>query len=84
MPRKFSYGTQQKRVYFTDKENEYIDYVSLKFTYCHLNRSSGSCLDIMFDKMEVFNIESEKIYKLFIEDFYIPEKKEDECDLFSF
>ncbi len=67
MPRKFSYGFS--RVFFTEEENEYIDYVSQKFNYCHMNRKSGSCLSIMFDRMEVFNIETEKLYKLFIEDF---------------
>lgn len=68
MNRKFSYGYDvYKRSFFTNKENEYIEYVSKKYNYCFIYTTKGSCLSIMFHRLEVFNVESEQVYKLFIE-----------------
>jgi hypothetical protein len=66
--RKFSFDRKGKIYRFSNKENEYIDYISKKFNYISLNRESGYCLIIYIDTMEVYNVELEEAYTLYIDE----------------
>jgi hypothetical protein len=57
MTRKFSYRT--------DLKNYFLLMIKTNIFNMFLNNILY-CLEIMFDKLQVFNVESEQLYKLFI------------------
>ena len=54
-----------KTHHFEKNENEYIDYVSKKFKHIAVNHLTFYLI-VMVDVMEVYNVESDEVYKLII------------------
>lgn len=63
---KLSFIRNNKTYFFTEKEVEYITYVSQKYEWVGLIRKTGDVFSVSISKMKVHNVETDVEYPLIV------------------